>query len=111
MNTKHNILKNPINFENPVASLYQFENLLKILSIKDFLKFLDSLDPNDIKKLSKKPQQTNINNFIEFLLTFYDDLNLKSNYSSITDKIFKNKRLGPYFIDYIKKNLIDCEGY
>ncbi|MHA1456127.1 MAG: hypothetical protein ACTSR5_09125 [Promethearchaeota archaeon] len=50
MNTKHNILKNPINFENPVASLYQFENLLKILSIKDFLKFLDSLDPNDIKK-------------------------------------------------------------
>ncbi|MHA1456126.1 MAG: hypothetical protein ACTSR5_09120 [Promethearchaeota archaeon] len=38
-------------------------------------------------------------------------MNLKSNYSSITDKIFKNKRLGPYFIDYIKKNLIDCEGY
>lgn len=111
MNDNYDILKKPINFDNPVESLLHFKNLLKILSPEDFLKFLDNLDSNNIRKLPKRPQKTNMENFIEFLLSFYDDLGLSSHYSSVTNNFFKNVRLSSYFIEYLKKNLIDPEGY
>lgn len=37
MNNNYDILKKPINFDNPVKSLLHFKNLLKILSPEDLL--------------------------------------------------------------------------
>jgi len=104
-------LKKQIDFDDPNDFLYFVESLLNMSPPEDFIKYLDGLDPDMVKKLPKRPQQSNRENFIEYLLDFYDDLTRRRNYRNITDKFFKKELLGPYFIEYLNNNLIDPRGY
>ncbi|KKN38876.1 hypothetical protein LCGC14_0748970 [marine sediment metagenome] len=103
------LIRDDIN--DPIEFLYFAENLLESSSSEGFAKFLDDLNPDMFRKILKRPQKTNSENFIEFLLLFYDDLTLKLNYQYITDKFFKKQLFNSHIIEYLNKNLINPEGY